>query len=139
MGGKTKTSGQGRPKGALNKSTRSVRELAANFSEHAVGILVRVMADQTAPHASRIAAARELLDRAHGKPSAAVLIKLPAGASLAEKGEAAIAAAAAGNLPLDHLATLMNALQAQAKLTEVSEIQERLEVLETLIKGRSTP
>jgi hypothetical protein len=47
-----------------------------------------------------------------------------------KRGEAAIKAAIAGELPLDHLTTIMNALGQQAKLTEQAEITDRLEAIE---------
>ena len=74
---KTSTSGQGRPRGALNRATKSVRELAGKHSPAAINTLVGIMDDITAPPASRVAAAKELLDRAHGRPSASVSISLP--------------------------------------------------------------
>ena len=133
---KSSTSGQGRPKGIPNKVTRPVRELAANFSEGAIKTLVTIMIDPMAPHASKIAAARELLDRAHGRPSASAEIKSVRGESLAEMGERILAAATSGTLPLDHLQQLMGALQAQAKLVEQSELVARLEAIESLISPK---
>lgn len=127
---KTKTSGQGRPKGALNRATKSVREIAGQYSAGAIGVLVKIAADTAAPPAARVSAAKEILDRAHGRPSAvAEGIKLPAG-DATKRGEAAIKAAMAGELPLDHLTALMNALAQQAKLVEQSELTERLEAIE---------
>lgn len=127
------TSGQGRKPGVPNKITRPIRELAANFSEHAIKTLVQIMVDQVAPPAARVAAAKELLDRAHGRPSQSANITLKRGASLAEMGEKVISGAATGKLPLDHASQLMNALQAQAKLLETSELIERLEAMESML------
>lgn len=113
----------------MNKSTKSVRELAGNFSAGAIGVLVKIAGDTMAPHAARVAACRELLDRAHGRPSATAEIKLPAG-SPAEQAQAVIKAATTGNLSLDHLTALMSALSAQAKLVEQSELTQRMEAIE---------
>lgn len=131
---KSSTSGQGRPKGIPNKVTRPVRELAANFSEGAIKTLVQIMIDPMAPHASKIAAAKELLDRAHGRPSASAEIKSKRGESLAELGERLLAAGTSGALPLDHLQQLMTALGVQARLVEQSELVARLESLEAMIE-----
>ena len=71
----TSTSGQGRPKGALNKGTKDVRALAQSYGPRAIGILVQ-LAGLEPPETidppsewARIAAIKELLDRAYGKAS----------------------------------------------------------------------
>jgi len=130
---RSSTSGQGRPKGALNKNTRSVRELASTFTEDAVYLLVTTMRDSTAPHAARIAAARELLDRAHGRPSATATVTVRRDATLAEMGDTILHAATDGELPLDHAGQLMQAVGLQARIVEQSEVIERLEALESLL------
>lgn len=135
---RSSTSGQGRKRGIPNKITRPIRELAANFSEGALGVLVKIAGDTSAPHAARVAACKELLDRAHGRPSASATIKLPKG-DAAERGEAAIKAAMAGELPLDHLTALMNALSQQAKLVEQSELAARLEEVEKWLAKQPRP
>ena len=61
-----------RTKGATNKQTLDVKELAQDFTEAAVKRLASIMDNDEAPHAAQVAAARELLDRAHGKPKQAV-------------------------------------------------------------------
>ena len=130
------TSGQGRPRGIPNKVTRPIRELAANFSEGAIRTLVQILVDPLAPPAAKVSAAKELLDRAHGRPSASAEIKTKRGASLAEMGERILAAATSGALPLDHAGQLMGALQAQAKLVEQSELLQRLEAIETILAAK---
>ena len=127
------TSGQGRPKGALNLATRSVRELAGHFSNGAIKVLAQILLDPLAPPAAKVAAAREILDRAHGKPSATATVTLKKDATLAEMGERIISAATNGSLPLDHAGQLMAALAAQAKLHETTELIQRLELIEALI------
>ena len=83
----------GRPKGALSKTPRSkalidVKALAAAYTQDALDVLSDIMRDAEAPPAARVAAARELLDRGHGRPAQAVevsgvglvpLFALPAG------------------------------------------------------------
>lgn len=46
---------------------RDLREAARGFSAEALETLATVMRDPDAPHASRVAAAKELLDRGFGK------------------------------------------------------------------------
>lgn len=56
----------GRPKGATNKQTLDVKELARDFTEEAVNALAEIMR-QGESEAARVAAIKELLDRGHGK------------------------------------------------------------------------
>lgn len=57
----------GRPKGSLNKVTRDVRELAQSYTSEALEKLAKIMRVGKSEQA-QVAAARELLDRGHGKP-----------------------------------------------------------------------
>ena len=56
----------GRKKGTPNKATADIKAVAGEYSEQAVRTLVSVM-DSSDSDAARVAAAKELLDRAHGK------------------------------------------------------------------------
>jgi hypothetical protein len=62
-----KREGAGRPKGALNKATLDVREAAQAFTEDALTVLASIMKAEEQPAAARVSAAKELLDRGHGK------------------------------------------------------------------------
>ena len=63
--------GKGRPKGSLNKVTADIRALAREHGPAAIETLIEIM--QGAENdASRIAAAKELLDRGFGKSVQAV-------------------------------------------------------------------
>ena len=62
----------GRKKGTPNKATAEVRELAGEYTEDALKTLVQIMNDNKAAAAARIAAAKAVLDRGHGKPAQAV-------------------------------------------------------------------
>lgn len=62
-----KRTGAGRPKGSLNKATVDVREAAQAFTEDALKILAGIMKAEEQPAAARVSAAKELLDRGHGK------------------------------------------------------------------------
>ena len=67
----------GRQKGTLNKVTRDVRALAVEYGPDCIAALVEIGLDQerrSANEATRIAAIKELLDRAYGKPGQAVEI-----------------------------------------------------------------
>lgn len=57
----------GRTKGTPNKATASIKELAGKHSEEAVKTLLSVMQNTAEPAAARVSAAKEILDRAHGK------------------------------------------------------------------------
>ena len=61
---------RGRPKGALNKSTKDIKALAQKHTPDALGTLVSVMKSSESD-AARVAAAKELLDRAHGRAAQA--------------------------------------------------------------------
>lgn len=62
----------GRPKGALNKATRAVKEAALEFSDKALSTLAEIMQSPEHPAAARVSAANAILDRAHGKPAQAL-------------------------------------------------------------------
>src|ERR1700686_4000981 len=59
----------GRRKGTPNKATADVKAVAGVYTAEAVAALVAIMRRKNASDAARIAAARELLDRACGKPA----------------------------------------------------------------------
>lgn len=61
--------GSGRKPGVKNLVTRALKEMANEYTERALKVLVDVMEDETAPHAARVAAADKILDRGHGKPA----------------------------------------------------------------------
>lgn len=67
-----KRSGAGRPKGAVNKATADVKDLAGEYSDAAMRTLAEIMADGRAPAAARVAASNAILDRRYGKPKQAV-------------------------------------------------------------------
>ncbi len=78
---RSSTSGQGRPKGALNRSTLEVREAARAYTAEALAKLAAIMRHGTS-EAAQIMAAKELLDRGYGRPAQAsepegVLIEAP--------------------------------------------------------------
>jgi hypothetical protein len=62
-----KRDGAGRPKGALNKITRPLREAAALESEACLETLIHLR-DHGESEQVRLAAASAILDRGHGRP-----------------------------------------------------------------------
>lgn len=69
--GRTRTSGQGRPKGARNKATADVKALAGKYAPAAMKELARLSTEAESEPA-RVAACKELLDRAYGKSPQAI-------------------------------------------------------------------
>lgn len=59
--------GAGRPRGAPNKLSRPLRELAALHTEDCITVLVQLR-DHAEAEQVRLAAANALLDRGHGRP-----------------------------------------------------------------------
>lgn len=59
--------GAGRPKGVPNKVNQDLRALAQKYTHKALEALVEIVEDPK--HPGRVQAAKELLDRAHGKAS----------------------------------------------------------------------
>src|SRR5215470_17365598 len=57
----------GNPSGRPREA-REVQELARSYGPKAIMCLGRIMEDNDAPHASRVAAASIILDRGYGKP-----------------------------------------------------------------------
>ena len=62
-----KREGAGRPKGSRNKVTADIKAIAQSFGEEAIKGLIEISRDAEAPHAARVAAFREVLDRGYGK------------------------------------------------------------------------
>ncbi|GBQ08452.1 hypothetical protein [Saccharibacter floricola] len=65
--GKPRPTGAGRKKGVPNKATADIRALAQEHGTEALNIL-RDIAKNGESDAARVAAARDILDRAYGKP-----------------------------------------------------------------------
>ena len=58
--------GPGRPKGSVNKASNGVREAAQKYGPEALEALIKIVRTGENENA-RIAAAKEILDRAYGK------------------------------------------------------------------------
>jgi hypothetical protein len=68
MAGKGQPKTGGRTKGTPNRATAEIKALAQEYGALAIETLANLMATATSEQA-RVAAARELLDRAYGKPA----------------------------------------------------------------------
>jgi hypothetical protein len=68
---KTRTSGQGRPKGVPNKATADIKAIAQPYGPAAIALLAELSGlapgERAESETARIAALKELLDRAYGK------------------------------------------------------------------------
>lgn len=62
-----KREGAGRKKGIPNKITADVKAIAQSYGEEAIMHLVEIARDGEAPHAARVSAVKEILDRGFGK------------------------------------------------------------------------
>lgn len=62
-----KREGAGRKPGVPNKITADIKAIAQSFGEEAIKGLIEISRDTEAPHAARVAAFREVLDRGYGK------------------------------------------------------------------------
>lgn len=62
---------RGRPKGSVNKSTKDIKALAQKHTPAALKTLVGIL-KRSDSDASRVAAAKELLDRAYGRATQAL-------------------------------------------------------------------
>jgi hypothetical protein len=57
----------GRKKGTPNKATADVKAIAQLYTKEAIELLAGIMRDKNAFATARVSAAKELLDRGHGK------------------------------------------------------------------------
>ncbi|MDX1571878.1 MAG: hypothetical protein R3200_15460 [Xanthomonadales bacterium] len=88
----------GRKKGTRNKTAPDIKQLAAPYGPDALEALAGIMADPDAPAAARVAACREILYWAFGRPASAV--EQPSEPSAAEKLLEALAELMALSPPL---------------------------------------
>ncbi len=64
----------GRPAGVPNKANAELKALAQEYTTAALNALVGIVSNTEAPPAARVMAAREILDRGHGKPAQALTV-----------------------------------------------------------------
>lgn len=64
--------GPGRPEGSPHKVSHELRAYAKQYSKESIRGLRKIAKDPGAPHAARVAAYREILDRGEGRPTQAI-------------------------------------------------------------------
>ena len=117
----------GNPKGRPKGSMVLYRKILADRAEDMLQRMLE-LAD-----AGDVGALRWVCDRlvpplkARSEPAR---VSIPTEASLSDQGKALLRALADGNLSASEVAELIGALQAQAKLIEVSDLLPRVESLE---------
>lgn len=73
----------GRQKGTPNKATADVKAVASQYTEEAVQTLAKIMRDSDSD-AAKVAAVKEILDRAHGKARQALDVDANVKAAITE-------------------------------------------------------
>lgn len=87
-----KRPGSGRKKGVPNKTTRTIKQKAAEHGDDAITTLAGIMNDLEYPPEVRLKAANSLLDRGFGKPAQYVELDVnPTGETLEEKARRELA------------------------------------------------
>ena len=116
----------------------NLRELARAHSARAVSVLAKIMTNAKSPPAARVAAANAILDRGYGRPGLSTIepgrFNLPDLCSVgdASKAMGAITVAVArGDLTSTEAGELAGLVGAYVKAIEATEIERRLEVLES--------
>ena len=71
--------GKGRKKGVPNKATADLKAIAQVHGPDAIRTLAEIMGNKSSPEASRIAAAKELIDRGYGRAVQAIDVNNPDG------------------------------------------------------------
>lgn len=120
---------QGRPKGIPNPQARLRKLIADELPE-----IIQALTTKAKEGDSQAAAL--LLSRALPPLRAESAMNAPLGGeTLGERTEAVTAAAVAGEIAPDVAAALMTTLTGHARVTELIELQERLDRLEAALKS----
>lgn len=128
-----KRDGSGRKSGTPNKTTATIRALAGEHADRAIGVLVDLMGNGETPAAARISAAKELLERGFGKSGNYASLELETPLSeLSSKDAIGVISdsAASGAISLDEGQRLVAMIESRIKAVELSEIETRLAALE---------
>ena len=123
----------GNPKGRPKKSAeaRAVDALARAESADALNVVLEVMREGEKDR-DRLAAALAVIERGVGKPgdTLPVAIKLPAGATLAQRAEAIADAAMQGACSVAQASALLSCLASVQRVREIDELEQRIAALE---------
>ena len=72
--------GAGRPRGSISAARKAelvaeatLKQMAAQYTPEAIRTLAEMFQDEATPAAARVAAIKEILDRAHGKPAQTII------------------------------------------------------------------
>ena len=71
--------GAGRKKGEVSQAKRELSEMAKDYAEQALQVLVSIANSASASDSARVSAATAILDRGYGKPGQSVLVLFPWG------------------------------------------------------------
>lgn len=118
----------GKPKGAKDKRTA----LRSMFEQHK-DVLIKTVIDKA--KAGDSTALRICLDRLVAPMRSNPVRIAGFTGTLAERGEAVMAAIAAGGIAAEEGSALMSMLQAQARLVEATDLEERIAALEQRLGG----
>ena len=122
--------GAGRKTGTPNHSTSYAREVALEYSEGAFQTLGSIMKNEKAPAASRIAAAKELIERAYGKTASFVTVPAGLPDNASEAFSTISRLVSSGEISTEDADRLSSFVVSRMKAIEIAEIQARLEALE---------
>ena len=110
-----------------------MRDLAGKHTESAINALVNIMSSETEPAASRVSAAKEILDRGFGKSGNYAIVETDIPLSEMSPSEAITTIGdlvAAGKMPVDDGAKLTGIIEARTRAIEMANLEERLAALE---------
>jgi hypothetical protein len=89
-----KRAGAGRPKASLNRATRSLKDLAQEFTAESIRGAISIMRSRKASNSARLEAIKIILDRGHGKPRQEMDVELGGKLTLEQLVLGAVAAKA---------------------------------------------
>ena len=124
------TQGQsGNPKGRVRGSGKA-EKLRAALAKELPEVLEALVAQAKAGDTGAIKLVLERTVPALRPVDAATPLNLPAEGGLADQGRAVLAALAAGQLPVNQAASILQGLGNLAKLVELDELEKRVAALE---------
>ena len=123
-------SGQSGNPGGRKPGTGKVEKLRAALAKELPEILDALVAQAKAGDTSAIKLVLERTVPALRPVDMATALNLPAAGGLADQGRAVLAALAAGHLPANQAAGILQGLGNLAKLVELDELEKRVAALE---------
>lgn len=123
-------SGQSGNPGGRKPGSGKIDKLRAALAKELPEVLEALVAQAKAGDIGAIKLVLERTVPALRPADAAIPLNLPVDWGLADQGRAVLAALAAGQLPANQAAGILQALGTQAKLIETDELEARIAVLE---------